>query len=435
MSSQYFVPFRHCGFLASVAVFFCMTLFSGGLLADETVLTLQQSIEQALSGNPGIAEIKSRAEAIAAIPSQEGALPDPTLSFGMLNVPTRSFNLQKEDMTMIEMGLSQTIPFPGKLALKEKAAEHEALAAASSVEEARLRLAREVKKTWWLLHYYDHALKVTEETEKFFQQLIDVAQAKYKTGQGSQQDVMMAQLELSKLKDEKLELTGMRHTETIQFNVLLNRKRELRVDLSGQMDTKLPELADATLQEQAMRSNPLFAQHDNRLNAARTKVELANKDYFPDVTVGSSYAFRQNAPDGAVRSDFLSVNLSINLPIYAQQKQSKAVDQRRSELLQEQYSAQDEHNKIHGEISAKAAEYQHDKDRLALFQHEIIPQAEQTVRSLMAGYQVSNTEFSDLLRAQLTLFQYQNQYWQALARTQQVLADLSALVGEELVHD
>ena len=70
-----------------------------------------------------------------------------------------------------------------------------------------------------------------------------------------------------------------------------------------------------------------------------------------------------------------------------------------------------------------------------MFEHEIIPQAEQTVRSLMTGYQVSKTDFSDLLRAQMTLFQYQSQYWQALTRTQQVLAELTALVGEEVGHD
>jgi outer membrane protein TolC len=171
------------------------------------------------------------------------------------------------------------------------------------------------------------------------------------------------------------------------------------------------------------------------LNAARAKVELAKKDYYPDLTLGGGYAFRQNAPNGDVRSDFLSVRLSVNLPIYAGQKQAKAVDQRQSELLQEQYSAQDEHNRLHGEIAAKSAEYLHAKDKLSLYEHEIIPQAEQTVRSLMAGYQVSKAAFSDLLRAQLTLFNYQTLYWQALTRTQQILAELSALVGEETGHE
>jgi outer membrane protein TolC len=227
----------------------------------------------------------------------------------------------------------------------------------------------------------------------------------------------------------------MRHTGTVQINVLLNRKPDTSARIPGLAEIKLPELDYAVLQEQAMRASPLVARHDNMLNAARTKVELAKKDYYPDLTLGGGYAFRQNTPNGETRSDFLSVRLSLNLPIYAGQKQAKAVDQRQSELLQEQYSAQDEHNKIHGEIAAKTAEYRHAKDKLSLYEHEIIPQAEQTVRALMAGYQVSKAAFSDLLRAQLTLFNYQTLYWQALTRTQQILADLSALVGEEAGHE
>ena len=106
-----------------------------------------------------------------------------------------------------------------------------------------------------------------------------------------QQDVFQAQLELSKLKDEKLELTGMRHVENVQLNVLLNRKPETLARIPRQAEIKLPLLTDAGLQEKAMRSKPLFAQHDNMLDAARTKVELANKDYYPDLTLGSSMPF------------------------------------------------------------------------------------------------------------------------------------------------
>ena len=125
----------------------------------------------------------------------------------------------------------------------------------------------------------------------------------------------------------------------------------------------------------------------------------------------------------------------MNVPIYADRKQAKAVDQRQSELLREQYSLQDEHRKIQSEIAAKAADYQHTKEKLQLLEHEILPQAQQTVNSLLAGYQVSQTNFSDLLRTQLSFFQYQTQYWQVLALSQQILAELSAEVGEELDHD
>ncbi|MDD5580760.1 MAG: TolC family protein [Methylobacter sp.] len=127
---------------------------------NDSVLTLDQAVQRALTGNPGLAEIKARAEAMAAVPSQEGTWPDPTLRFGTLYLPTNNFSLHQDDFTMLEVGLSQEIPFPGKLALREKIAGQEALAAADSVDEARLRLVREVKQNWWGLFYYNRALNL-----------------------------------------------------------------------------------------------------------------------------------------------------------------------------------------------------------------------------------------------------------------------------------
>ncbi len=410
-------------------------MMSVGVHADEDVLLLKQVVELAQAGNPGLAEIKARAEALAAIPSQEGALPDPTLNFDTLNVPTSSFSLRKEDMTMMDIGISQMIPFPGKLALKEQAAEQEALAAADSVEVGRLRLVRDAKQAWWRLFYYDRAINVVTESEQFFQQLIETAQSHYKVGQGPQQDVVLAQLELSKLKDEKIELIGMRHSTSIQLNTLLNRSPDTPVKLPNQTEIKTPVLVIADLQAKSMEHSPLFEQHRKMLSAAKTRIEIAEKDFYPDLTLGAGYAVRQNTPSGEARSDFASVRLSINLPIYAEQKQAKAVDQRNSELLQEQYALQDEHNKVHGEIATNTAQYLHAKERLVLFEHEIIPQAQQAVSSLMAGYPVGKADFSNLLRTQLSLFQYQSQYWKSLVETQQLLAELSNLIGEELTHD
>jgi outer membrane protein TolC len=162
---------------------------------------------------------------------------------------------------------------------------------------------------------------------------------------------------------------------------------------------------------------------------------LAKKDFYPDFTVGAGYAVRQNTPTGQSRSDFANVQLNMNVPIYIDRKQAKAVEQRQGELLEERYALQDDHHKIQAEIAAKAAEYQHAKEKLSLLEHEIIPQAQQTLDSLLAGYQVNQSDFSDLLRTQLSFFQYQTQYWLALTNTQQILAELSAEVGEELNHD
>ncbi len=445
MSFSFFSRSWRRGYSPSLIVILISAIYTSGYWAlavadtkpdhDGSVLTLDVAITKALAGNPGLGEIKARAEALAAVPEQAGALPDPTVNVGLLNVPTSSFNLHQEDMTMMEMGVSQTIPFPGKRALREKVAEHEAMASAESVEEARLRLTRDVKLNWWRLFYYDRTLKLLNEAEGFFQQLIDIAQANYKVGKGAQQEVMMAQLELSKLKSETLDFLGQRGAESAKLNALLDRDVGTPLIIPGETTFKLPELAGAKLQDKSLLARPLFAQHGRMLEAAKAKVELAQSDFYPDFSVGGGYAFRQNTPTGQGRSDFASVQLSMNVPIYANHKQAKAVDQRKSELLQEQYALKDEHHKIQAEIEAKAAEYQQTRKKLLLLEHEILPQALQAVNSLLSGYQVSQKGFTDLLRTQLSYFQYQIQYWQALTNTQQLLAELSAEVGEELSHE
>jgi outer membrane protein TolC len=403
--------------------------------SESAILTLKAAINQALVGNPGLGEIKARANALATLPEQAGALPDPNVNVGLLNVPTQNFNLQQEDMTMLELGVSQTFPFPGKRSLREKIAEHEAMASAESVEEAQLRLVQAVKQRWWQLFYQDRALNVLTEAGTFFQTLIDAAQVRYKVGKGTQSDVILAQLELSKLKSEQLDLLAIKASEAAQFNALLDQAIDKPLRLPGDAAVALPSLELSALQDKSLHSRPLFAQHEKMLAAAKAKVELAEKDFYPDFTVSGGYAFRQNTMMGQTRSDFASVQLSMNVPLYANHKQAKAVDQRQSEFLQEKYSALDEHHKIQAEIAVNLAEYQQNKAKLTLLEHEIIPQTQQAVDVLFASYQVNQVGFAELLRAQLSFFQYQTQYWQTLTTSQQILAKLSAEVGEELSHD
>ena len=164
-------------------------------------LTLQAAAELAVQDNPGLAQIKSRAQAMAAIPSQVGTLPDPMLSFNALNLPTDTFDTRQEPMTQMQFGLSQTIPFPGKLSLREQAASYEAAAALQDVAEARNWLLRNVKNLWWQIFYLDHALQIVESNRILLKQFIQIARTKYEVGEGLQQDVLLAQLELSKLLD------------------------------------------------------------------------------------------------------------------------------------------------------------------------------------------------------------------------------------------
>ena len=403
---------------------------------DQTILTLQAATELAIQDNPDLAQIRARAQAMAAIPSQEGALPDPEISFNAMSLPVNTFNLHQEDMTQLGAGISQTIPFPGKLALREQAAAFEAEAASQNITEARWRLLSEVKTTWWLIFYLDRTLQITDSNYALLQQFVEIARTKYEVGEGLQQDVLLAQLELSKLLNQQLMLKASRRNAVASLNALLDKPANTEVHLPETVVLQLPTLIQENrLYQQAETSRAILESNRLGINAAQSRLDLAKKGYLPDFNLGASYGARANTPSGDKRADLLSLNLSINVPIFAAQKQAKAVDQRTSELLQEKYTLQDEWNKVRSQITQGYTDYQRAKDQVVLFETGIVPQARQTVASMLAGYQVNKVDFLNLVRSQITLFEYETQYWKAFTEANQSLAQLSAAVGSESISD
>jgi len=160
-------------------------------------LTLVAAVDLAVRDNPGLAQIQARSKSMAAAPSQAGTLPDPVLSLNALNMPTDTFNLSQEPMTQMQFGVTQTIPFPGKLALREEASAFAAKAAEEDVDEALLMLVQNVKSSWWQMHYLDRAIEIVKRNQRLLRQFVEIASTKYKTGEGLQQDVLLAQVELS----------------------------------------------------------------------------------------------------------------------------------------------------------------------------------------------------------------------------------------------
>jgi outer membrane protein TolC len=90
---------------------------------------------------------------------------------------------------------------------------------------------------------------------------------------------------------------------------------------------------------------------------------------------------------------------------------------------------------VHAEISRATADYLQARDQFSLFDTGIIPQARQTVQSMLAAYQVSEVDFLNLVRSQITLFNYETQYWRSLSAANQALARLHAAVGGEVIRE
>jgi len=402
------------------------------------VLTLKKAEALALQQNPGLAAQAASARALAQIPVQAGSLPDPTMSLNAMNLPVDTFSAAQENMTQLQFGLSQALPFPGKRGLRERAAGFEAQAAEFDTAEFELKLLLHVRMIWWNLFYLDRAIEIVRRNQELLRQLVKIAETKYKVGRGLQQDVLLAQLELSKLLDVEISLNATAKREAAGLNALLNRPADTSVQLPAQVDETLPQVAAETeLARIARSSRPLLARYAKHIEAAETRVDLAEKDFYPDFKLGAAYGLRSgiNPMNGQSRPDFASAMLSLNLPIYSGSKQDRKVDQRKAELVRSEFTLADAKAGVLAEVSQALADYQQARNQAQLFKTGIIPLANQTVASMLAGYQVNKVDFLNLVRAQVALYNFETQFWQAIASANQSLARLTAAVGKEIEHE
>ncbi|VAW89564.1 Heavy metal RND efflux outer membrane protein, CzcC family [hydrothermal vent metagenome] len=395
-------------------------------------LSLDNALTAALSTNPGLAAIEARVEALAEIPDQFEALPDPVLSVNLLNLPLDSFSFTQEGMTQLQVGIVQALPFPGKLALRSQVAQHQVGAAEADVAEWRLQLARDVKTLWWNIFYLDRALEVIARNQVLLKQFVNVAETRYTVGRGLQQDILLAQLELSKLGDSMIRVENRRENEAVRLNVLMNHPAADPVQLPHEVDEQLRKSSSSeVLLERAKTTRPKLQAQTERMSAARSRIELEKKGYAPNFKVGAMYGLRGGSnPDGSRRSDFGSIVFSMNLPIYTGSKQDRAVDQRNAEWIQQKYQLHDQQNLVASQVQQAITDYRWGGEQTRLFQQEIIPQARQTVDAMLAGYQVGKVDFLSLIRAQTTLYDYETQYWKALSAANQAMARLVAAVGD-----
>jgi len=360
-------------------------------------LTLRSAIERSLANNQALAVLRTQAESLDAVPSQAGALPDPTLGLNALNLPTDTFDLDQEPMTQMQISLSQSFPFPGKRGLKREAAEFEASAAANKVLDKQLEIIAGVRGTWWRLIYLDRAIEIIHQNQGLMRDFVQIAQTKYKVGKGLQQDVLLAQLELSRLLNRLIPLQGMQH---------------------------------------AVEARPLLDVERERMEAARTRLDLAKKQYYPDFKLGAAYGFRDATdPTGRNLPDLASFRLSINLPIFSASKQSKAVDQRSSDYFQRKHAFNNSLRGVQAAIARNHTQYQSAREQVSLYGTAIIPQAQQTVAAMLSAYQVNQVDFLNVLNAQIMLYNARISYWEALSNAKQSLANLAASVGSEDLYE
>ena len=211
------------GVLLSVAAGLMAVPLERAASAQDVVVRLQPLIQEAVAANPEIRAEGKRWDAAKERPPQEGSLDDPMLSFEIVNLPTNTFSFSQDDMTMKQFSVSQTFPYFGKRGLRSEVAQREANAIGQGYRDKRNEIVRRVKEVFFELYVVDRSLEVVEKNREVLRQFVKIAETKYSVGKGIQQDVLKAQVELSRLLDEQIRLEQSRQAAGARLNAILNR--------------------------------------------------------------------------------------------------------------------------------------------------------------------------------------------------------------------
>lgn len=330
-------------------------------------------------------------------------------------------------MTGKQVLVMQQIPFPGITGLKEDISEQSVFQAENYFKDIRNNVICQLKRAYYSLFYIDKAVEITKKNKALTEDFVRIAESKYATGRGLQQDVLKAQVELSKLLERLIVLRRMRTSFQAKINTLLDRDTETPIGRLAGVTRKAFDYSVEELQKMALSGRPMIQALDLGVQKAQLSHELAKKDYWPSFNIGLGYSQRED------RRDFISGMFSISLPIFAGRKQSKKVQQTQFEINAATERFNTVKNDIFFEVSDLYAKIEQNAELLPLLSEGIIPQASQSLQSAIAGYQVNKVDFLTLLDNQLTLFNYESDYYRVLSEYRRQISRMEWIVGLELM--
>ena len=249
---------KKCG-IGVLAVLSIFIFWIGSIQAASPIWAptdLSNLIEEGLTHNKEIQSIETQVESLKEEISFAGSLDDIRLGLAILNLPADSFRFDREPMTQKQISLAQKIPWFGKLDLRSQRAALKAVRLEATLEVKRFELARAIATTYYELGFVGRSLEINARLTEILNQLLRVAETRYSTGRGLQPDVLQAQVEMSKLLDEKITLKKKRRTLENRINELLNRESFSPVIPPQDLSFPGLQLDLKELQDRATKYNP-----------------------------------------------------------------------------------------------------------------------------------------------------------------------------------
>lgn len=364
--------------------------------------------------------------AVEQVPQAE-SLPDPKFTYGyFINEVETRVGPQRQ-----KFGIMQVFPWFGKIEARTDAAAAAAKAARKRYEAEKLKLFFEVKDAFYEYAYLASAIEIARQNLELLKRFEEVALTRYMAAAGSHPDTIRAQLELAKLEDVLESLQELRGPTVAKLNSVLNRESHLPLPWPQKQAFELIQVNRQEMIALLRQVNPELAALDFEVEAAKHRVELAKKKFWPDIGMGVDWIQTDEARAGDSGKDPVVLMFSMNLPIWresykAAERQAKAnvrkVSHRKTEV----------ENTLLAQAVQVLYDFEDSNRKARLYGDTLIPKAEELLQASEVAYQGGTVDFLSLIDAQRTLLKFELQHERALANNRQKLAKLEVLAGAQL---
>ncbi len=398
----------------------------GGPNGPNPLLTIKDYLTYAQTHNAGL--FSKQQEWFAALEEvpQAKALPDPQIQYG--------YYTRQSDMQMNEMvGVMQMFPWFGKIDARTDAAIKMASSAQQMYQAARLSLFREVKEGFYEYAYLAEATEIAKENLELLRHFEEVARTKYTAAQAGQPDVIRAQVELAKMEYVLRSLEQLRKPTVSKLTKALTLPPDTNLPWPKVEEFSAAELEYERLVNILRQKNPELTALDFEVMAAKSRIDLAKKNFYPDIGVGVEWTEFERS-GGMSGRDSVALMFQINLPLW---RDSYSAGQRQAQAMAigKEQERIDTENTLLSKAAQTYYEYNDSIRRIRLYQDTLIPKGGELLQASETAYKAGTIDFLSLIDSQRLLLDYYLSYQRALADNRQKLAELEMLVGVELVSE
>ena len=387
-------------------------------------MTLEHLEQIALQTNPEI-KVAARRVAVAEahLPSAS-ALDDASLTYRGWQIPFKQPWNYNAAQNMFMVG--QALPAPGKRALRSAIAGDEIEIAKAALEAKRREVQARVRKAFYDLLRNADQLRVHDQQVAISRQGLEAARIKYTVGRVPQQEVLKAQVALTRLLEHLLMLEQDGELARASLNTLLARDPASPIEVAGEeaIPAQLPSISE--LQQIAVDSRPELARAQAAIKLAGDEARLAGKGYAPDLNVSAGYMLMPRASE--FRNNYM-IEGSVSLPWLNRRKHDAEISEAKVRISVQQAEFEAARSMVFQQIQEALIRAGSAKKLVDFYRGSLRPQTETMLRSTVIAYENDHTDFLNLLDSQNATLDVDFSYFRAIAEFEAAMADLELAVG------